>query len=244
MLEYTKKLKEELERIIKKENEPSAIMFSGGIDSTSIAMIFKELKKEFNCYTVGIENSKDINFTRKVAKELELPIKIKIFNKKEVIDAMKNVERILGYNDFIDVPVGTVTYLASKLANEKIVYSGLGSDEFLGGYQGHKIHGIKKEIEYRLKRIKVDIKRDEKICKYNNKIVKLPFYEIKDFLISIPDEFKIVGERNKVVLREMLKLMNVPKWIRERKKKAAQYGSGFSKLYMHRFKINEKDDFL
>ena len=232
-LEYARKLKEELEKVIKKENERVGIMFSGGIDSTSIALIFKELKKDFVCYTVGTENSKDVEFAIKVAEELKLPIKINTFEREELIKKMKEVERILGYKDKIDVPVGTVTYLISKISNEKILYSGLGSDEFLGGYYAHRIHGIEKEIEYRKERIKVDIKRDEKLASVNGKIIKLPFYEIKDFLISIPSEFKIVGERNKVVLREMLKMMKVPSWIYERKKKAAQYGSGFSKIYIH-----------
>ena len=233
LLEYAKKLKKELEGVIKKENEPSGIMFSGGIDSTSIALIFKELNKEFNCYTVGIEGSKDVEFAKRVAKDLKLPLVLKIFNKEEVIKAIEEVKKILGYDDKIDVPVGTVTYLASKIAKERVLYSGLGSDEFLGGYYRHKIYGIKEEIKYRIERIKVDIERDEKIAKANGKIVKLPFYEIKDFLISIPNEFKIVGDRNKVVLREMLKLMDVPEYIYNRNKKAAQYGSGFSKIYIH-----------
>ena len=233
ILKYAKELKEKLEKVIKKDNEPSGIMYSVGIDSTSIALIFKELNKKFKCYTVGVENSKDVEFAEKVAKELGLPIKIKTFEKQEIIKAMKKVEEILGYKDYIDIPVGTVTYLASKISKEKIIYSGLGSDEFLGGYYGHKIHGIDKEINYRLKRIKIDIKRDRKIVKENGKIIKLPFYEIKDFLISIPNEFKIRDDKNKVVLREMLKFMGVPSWIYERKKKAAQYGSGFSKIYIN-----------
>ena len=243
MLEYSKKLKEELERIIKKENESVGIMFSGGIDSTAIATIFKELNKEFRCYTVGVENSKDVEFAKKVAEELNFPLEVKTFKEEGISKAMEKVKKILGYEDPIDIPVGTVTYLASKIAKERVIYSGLGSDEFLGGYYAHRIHGIKKEIEYRLKRIKVDIERDRKIAKANGKIVKLPFYEIRNFLISIPDEFKIIDDKNKVVLREMLKLMNVPDWVYERKKKAAQYGSGFSK-YMHKFKIKKKDDFL
>ncbi len=232
-MDYPKLLKEKLEEEIKKESEPAAILFSGGVDSTAIALIFKELNKEFNCYTVGLENSKDVDYAKKVANELNLPLKVKVFSREEVKEAIEKVKEILGYDDHIDVPVGTVTYLVTKIAEEKVVYSGLGSDEFLAGYKAHRIRGIKEEIEYRLERVKVDIARDKKIAEYNGKIVKLPFMEIKDFLISIPDEWKIKDDLNKYVLRMMLKEMGVPSWIYLRKKTAAQYGSGFAKIYKH-----------
>ncbi len=224
-------LHKRLREVIKKENEPVAVLFSGGVDSTAIAMILKELNKKFTCYTVGINGSKDIDYAKNVAEELELPVVITKFRKEEIEEAIIKVKEILGYDDPIDVPVGTVTYLSTKIAKEKVVYSGLGSDEFLAGYRGHIVNGIKKEMEYRLKRVKVDIARDEKIANYNGKIVKLPFMKIKDFLISIPDEWKIKKGTNKFVLREMLKSMGVPEWIYSRKKTAAQYGSGFSKIY-------------
>ena len=230
-MDYPRQLKEKLTEVIKKENEPAAILFSGGIDSTAIALIFKELNKRFHCYTVGIKNSKDIEYAKKVAEALGFPLTTRVFSKKEIMDAIEKVKEILGYDDPIDVPVGTVTYLATKIAKEKVVYSGLGSDEFLAGYQGHRIHGIQEEIKYRLNRVKVDIARDEKIAKANRKEVKLPFMEIKEFLISIPDELKIKEDTNKFVLRKMLKEMEVPEWIYSRKKTAAQYGSGFSKIY-------------
>ncbi len=238
-MDYPKLLKEKLEEEIRKENEPAAVLFSGGVDSTAIALIFKELNKEFHCYTVGLENSKDVKYAKKVAEELNLPLVIQTFSEKEIEDAIKKVKEILGYDDPIDVPVGAVTYLATKIAKERVIYTGLGSDEFLAGYARHKIYGIKKEMEYRLKRIKIDIARDEKIAKYNGKIMKLPFMEIKDFLISIPDEWKIRDDTNKFVLRQMLKEMKVPRWIYLRKKTAAQYGSGFSKIYKH-LKSKEK----
>ncbi len=230
-MDWEKLLRQKLREVIEREGEPAGILFSGGIDSTAIALIFKELRKPFNCYTVGLKNSKDVEFAKRVAEELKLPIKISTFSEREVENAINKVIKILRYDDPIDVPVGVVTYLASKIAREKVVYSGLGSDEFLAGYRSHKVRGIKEEINYRLERVKVDIERDRKICEYNGKKVKLPFMEIKDFLISIPDEWKIRDDENKYVLRLMLKEMGVPRWIYERKKRAAQYGSGFSKIY-------------
>ena len=65
-----KLLKEKLISAVGKSlpKEKFGILFSGGIDSTLIALICKRLKKDFICYSVGLENSQDLASAKKVAK--------------------------------------------------------------------------------------------------------------------------------------------------------------------------------
>ena len=57
-------LKNNIIKAIKKSipDKKFGILFSGGVDSCLIALICKQLKKDFTCYTVGLENSEDITY--------------------------------------------------------------------------------------------------------------------------------------------------------------------------------------
>ena len=65
-----RKLKEAIINAVKKRTQNIdnfGILFSGGIDSTLIAFICKKLNKNFTCYTVGLENSQDIEAAKIIA---------------------------------------------------------------------------------------------------------------------------------------------------------------------------------
>ena len=55
------------------------IMFSGGIDSSLIALIAKQNNADFICYAVGIKGAADIEAAKKAASLLKIPLKYKIF---------------------------------------------------------------------------------------------------------------------------------------------------------------------
>ena len=52
------------------------IIFSGGIDSVIIAWLAKKMVREVICYTGGVEGSSDIAFARKIAKRLNLKLRV------------------------------------------------------------------------------------------------------------------------------------------------------------------------
>ncbi len=65
-IERIEKLKELLERSVKIASEEEVgILFSGGLDSGVIAFLAKKFSK-ISGYTVGIENSKDVEFVKKL----------------------------------------------------------------------------------------------------------------------------------------------------------------------------------
>ena len=235
-----RKLKDALINAVKsRATEKFGIMFSGGIDSTLISLIAKQLNCNFTCYSIGLENSQDIEWAQKVADSLKLKLKFKILSLEELEIVVKEVTNILNEPDVMKVSVGAVVYAAEKMANiENIhnIFSGLGSEELFAGYQRHDEalkHGfeaVHKECIAGLKNMgQRDLTRDSIISKVNGIDLKVPFLdkEVIRIAMSIHPMHKIDKATDKIIIREIAEEMSLPKEFAWRKKKAAQYGSKF-----------------
>src|SRR3989344_3703387 len=125
------------------QSEKFGIFFSGGVDSTYIAYTCKKLKASFICYTVGIEGSKDIEISSKIAKELGFTHRKKVLSLKEMETLFEKTAKLLGKEliDIVSIGVGAVVLAGLELAekdNIKSFFSGLGSEEIFAGYQRHE----------------------------------------------------------------------------------------------------------
>ena len=213
------------------------ILFSGGIDSSLIAFIAKNINTNFICYAVGLENAADIEAAKKAAKLLNIKLKYRIYSLKQAEKLIKKVTKIVG-PDTVKVGVGCVTYSASQLAKkDKINYlfTGLGSEEIFAGYERHKVKDINKECWNGLKQMwKRDLTRDVLIA--NKLKVKFSTPFLDDNLIKtamqIPGKQKLNKTYKKVILRKISQELKLPKEIAWRKKKAAQYGSKFDRAIL------------
>ena len=79
-----------IEAIKKRTASKFGILFSGGVDSSLIAFIAKQLKCNFTCYTVGIDNSDDILWAQRVANEYRFNFKYKTLSLEEFETVVKN----------------------------------------------------------------------------------------------------------------------------------------------------------
>lgn len=213
------------------------ILFSGGVDSSSIALIAKKLNCNFICYSVGLENSKDLVSAEEVALHLNFKLKTKKLNLNEAEEIIKKVTKVLKKEaDVVNVGVACVVYSAAGMAkNDKIaiLFSGLGSEEIFAGYQRHKeAKNVNEECWKGLKFMwERDLKRDYLIAKHLKIKLLTPFLdkEIIKTAMQIPGEYKIKGNIVKYILREAAIELGLPKEFAFRKKLAAQYGSNFDK---------------
>ena len=213
------------------------ILFSGGIDSSLIALIAKNQNCDFICYSVGLENSKDLTSAEEVAVNLGLKLKTKVISLKEAEGTIKKVVKILRENaNVVNVGVASVVFSAAENAkNDKIniLFSGLGSEEIFAGYQRHKAaKDINEECWNGLKTMwGRDFKRDYLIAKALKIKMLTPFLdeEVIKSAMQIPGEWKIKGDVVKYVLREAAVEIGLLKEFAFRKKLAAQYGSNFDK---------------
>ncbi|MBW2984186.1 asparagine synthase C-terminal domain-containing protein [Candidatus Woesearchaeota archaeon] len=237
-----RKLKEKiLESIKKNKTESFGILFSGGIDSSLIALLSKNLGFNFTCYSVGLENAKDVEFAKKVADNLGFRLKVKIISLDELGDIIKKVVKILNEPDFMKVGVGSVTYSASLVAKDdgiNAVFTGLGSEEIFAGYQRHAdalakgFEEVHKSCFEGLKAMwKRDFVRDFSVTKAVGVDAKLPFLDedVIKTAMSVHPMHKIDKNFKKIILREIAQELGLPKEFAWRKKLAAQYGSRFDK---------------
>jgi asparagine synthase (glutamine-hydrolysing) len=241
--EVRNELKEKFIKAVEKRilDKKFGIFFSGGVDSSLIAAVCKKLGSDFVCYVVGFQDGgkepDDVVEAKKVAKELGVELKVKVFNLKEAEEIIKKTVRILqkvGKTDVVNVGVGSVVLAAIELGKGDGIdyfFSGLGSEEIFAGYERHtKVEDINKECWEGLKAMwGRDLVRDFNLAKELEVTVKTPFLdkELIEYAMKIPGEWKLNDKGKKVVLRKVgEEFLGEFAW---RKKKAAQYGSCFDK---------------
>lgn len=223
------------------------ILFSGGLDSSVIALICKKLcknkKNNFTCYSVGLENAEDLLWAKKAAKEMKLNLKTKTIGIAEAESIIKKTAKLLPIVDVVSIGVGSVVYAALEMAKKdrvKMMFSGLGSEEIFAGYERHIGYekksfdgkSIEKECWKGLVGLwKRDMIRDLAISNNFKMKIEIPFLD-EDVIrtaMQIPSRYKIDSQQKKIILREAAESVGLPEDIAWRKKRAAQYGSRFDK---------------
>lgn len=231
-----------IEAVEKRTDKKFGILFSGGVDSSLISLICKKLNKKFTCYSVGMETADDIEWAKKVAKKLNLDLKYRIYSLEDVERVLKKTIKILKRRDIISAAVGSVVVAAMELSKEKVLFSGLGSEEIFAGYQRHaEAKDVNKECWNGLKNMwQRDFLRDYGIASYFKKEVMTPFLD-KDVIkaaMQIEPKYKINKDNKKIIIREIAEDLGLSKEFAWRKKKAAQYGSNFDKAILKLAKRN------
>jgi len=216
------------------------VLFSGGVDSSLIAFVCRQLKCNFTCYTVGIEGSDDISWAQRIAKEYSFNFKHKILSLDELEIVVKDVVKLLNDADIVKASVGSVLYAVGNIAiadGNNILFGGIGSEEIFAGYKRHEdalgdnnFEMLHKECWNGLKNMwQRDLTRDFAIAKKLGLDLRAPFLD-KDVIkvaMNIHPMHKLDRENKKIILREAAELIGLKKEFAWRKKQAAQYGSNF-----------------
>jgi len=220
------------------QDKRQGVLFSGGIDSTLIAFLLKRMGADFTCLSVGIKGSEDLAWASRAAEELGFKLRIKEFSDEEVEDLFRRVKVILKTENPVTISIGAVSYAGMTLAAEQgitHVFSGLGSEELFAGYDRHlKALSEGRDVNEEclaglLSMHERDLKRDFSIARALNCKILTPFLDERLIEASslIPAEEKISLEEKKIILRKSALLLGLPEHFCLRRKRAAQYGSGF-----------------
>jgi len=233
-----KELKQKISAAVEKRlpKKRFGIMFSGGVDSSLIALLCKQLHADFICYSVGLEGSKDLVEAKKVAKKMHFKLRYKKFELKEAEKIIRKATQIVGEANVVNVGVASVEIAAILLAKKdriKTFFGGLGSEEIFAGYKRHELaKDVNAECWNGLKNMHgKDLIRDYDVARAMKVNFLVPFLdtELIKTAMAIPAKYKISKTEKKIILREAAVELGLPKPFAFRKKIAAQYGSGFDK---------------
>jgi asparagine synthase (glutamine-hydrolysing) len=258
--EKEKKTEDELKEQLKKDiisavekrtknKEKFAVLFSGGVDSTLIALICKQLKKDFSSYCIGfrtgcMEEAKDLIVARQIAKELNLHFFEKEINLEDAEKLIIKVIKILPKPTIVDIQyvvnVGVAAVvlssieLAKKHGKESVFFSGLGSEEIFAGYLRHEeAKDVHEECWKGLKMMQGrDLVRDFAVANDRKISIMTPFLD-RDVIktaMKIHVSRKINKLHKKIILREIAEELGLEHEFAWRKKLGAQYGSKSIKI--------------
>lgn len=239
-----KKVMNLLETAVKKRipDQKIGLLFSGGVDSSYLALILKKLGVDFTCYVAGVDSktlqeSEDVIYAKKAAEIMGLELKVVLVKEKDVVKYLHKVVPLIEDTNVVKVGVALPFYAACEQAKKdgcKVIMSGLGSEEIFAGYQRHKdSQDVNKEcVSGLLKMYERDLYRDDVVTMHNGLELRVPFLDIElvNYCLKIPPEFKLKDGMTKMILRECALEAGMPKEIAMRKKRAAQYGSNFHKV--------------
>jgi asparagine synthase (glutamine-hydrolysing) len=242
-------LKEELLNLLRAsisrripQEEKFGVLFSGGLDSTLIAYLCKDLGADFVCYTVAVEDpemkeAEDLDYAKCIASELGLRLKVKRIRVEDVERYLNEVVPLIDDTNAIKISVALPFYLACEVAKEdgiKTVLYGLGTEELFAGYERHK--RVRKENLNReclaglLGMHEQDLYRDDMVANSQGISLRAPFLapELVAYALRIPAAYKLSDDENKIILREIARNLGLEK-VARRKKRAVQYGSNVMK---------------
>jgi asparagine synthase (glutamine-hydrolysing) len=233
-------LKQAIERQLPADGK-TAIAFSGGLDSTTIATVAKKKASiELITLNAGAGRSPDLEMAEKVAAELSLPLHAVELAEEQLVT---------GFDACFKIMPGSATEMelmvaAYALAQEcrrlgpGIMLFGSGAEEVFVGY--HKYYEARKKgldleaillEEFRTLPSR-DLARTRAVCAVFGVEPRFPFMDEELFSAvgAVPLLEKLDdGVAKKPLLRKLAAELGVPKMAAARPKKALQYGSGLHK---------------
>jgi asparagine synthase (glutamine-hydrolysing) len=222
-----------------------AVAFSGGLDSSLVAVLAEKCRIKVQLISVGLENQPEVKFAENAAEALDLPLHLQTYTVKDVEQALPRVLWLIEEPNLIKASVAIPFYWATENASKlgyHVLLAGQGADELFGGYQRYLKEYEQSGVEATQKAMYHDVimsyeknfQRDNQACSFHKVELRLPFVDrdVIQFSLGLPPSLKIESPEDRLrkrVLRHVAQNFGMPQFIVNKTKKAVQYATGVNK---------------
>jgi len=240
-----KQLLDEMQNAVKESvsDKKVGVAFSGGVDSTLLAKLVKDMGHDIHLLTIGFQDSHDINFAKEVNQLLNLPHSISEIDPEKFKEVSQKIHQIIKSDNLSWNENSIAFYYVAELAQKnglKTVVTANGIDELFCGYNSYR-EAIEKGEDEVVKMMNGKLKNEKEMMVAINAVTAefgvtmiQPFLSpsFVDYAKKIPVSEKIHGQddmKRKHPIRELAMDYGIPEVAAQKQKKALQYGSQIHK---------------
>lgn len=242
--ELLEKIKNSISETVK--DDKIAVAFSGGVDSTLISKICKDMNYDVTLLTIGFSESHDVLFAKKVNEQLSYTHHVLEIDSETFPSISSGIHEKIKTDNLSWNENCIAFYYVSKLARSlgiNTVVTANGIDELFCGYNAYReaFSGGESEIN-KVMASKLDNELEMMkavnlvASEFNVKILQpLLSSEFIDFAKTIPVSEKITDPEDlyrKHIIRRLASDIGVPEISCTKRKKALQYGSKIHKTLL------------
>jgi asparagine synthase (glutamine-hydrolysing) len=222
-----------------------AVAFSGGLDSSVIAVLAKNCGINVQLVSVGLENQPEVEFAETAAEALGLPLHLQTYTISDVEQVFPKVLWLIEEPNTVKASIAIPFYWTAESALKlgcSVLLAGQGGDELFGGYQRYLKDYTQFGVEavqnnmYRdvARSYETNFQRDNQVCSFHKVELRLPFVDrdVVHFSLGLPLSLKIESAEDRLrkrVLRQVAQNFGIPMFIANKTKKAIQYTTGVNK---------------
>jgi len=240
-----KQLLDEMENAVKETvtDKKIGVAFSGGVDSTLLAKLVKDMGYDVHLLTIGFQDSHDINFAKEVNQLLNFPHSISEIDPEKFKEVSQKINQTIKSDNLSWNENSIAFYYVAELAQKNglsAVATANGIDELFCGYNSYR-EAIEAGEDEVLKMMNMKLKNEEEMMVAINAVTAefgvtmiQPFLlpNFIDYAKKIPVSEKIHGSddmKRKHPIRELAMDYGIPEVAAQKQKKALQYGSQIHK---------------